>query len=234
MEAAILASGLDITSRTFVVDGVRNMRPEYWKCQAAGGNYGEVTIPNAHLFALWQVKHPTITLPQGDLMIGYRNSVAQTMARRACVGVSFPICTNVSLFGDDIVFSKKNTCGQRDFDLIALRGVQDKVLPMFETIQDQLDRLQSKTWGGAERRSATLALFEQGVLPTRYITPLRDLWEDARLGGHKYPEVEENWGNELGLMHSCTRVIQAEKGIRRQAKASQAVSRFFQFGVAAA
>ncbi len=214
---ALEFSGLHILDQTHVVDGVRTMRPE--------GNYGEIVIHQAHLFSLYKVAHPTIELPDGDLLVGYRNSIAQTMARRACVGVSFPICTNVSLFGDDLVFSKKNTTRQTNIFQIALDGVRNKVLPQFETIEGQLDKLRSRTLWPDRRRSETLRLFEDKVLPAKLVTDMRDMWADLEAS----PEVFEDRHNALGLMQACTRLIR-DLPTRRQAEASQKISRWFGFG----
>ena len=220
MIQAIEDNGLQLDSQIHVVDGVRTIGNR-------GGNYGDVTIPEAHLFSLYRVSYDGLS----DLLIGYRNSVAQTMARRACVGKSFPICSNVSLFGDDIVFSKKNTIGQTNIRQIAYEGVRDKVLPAFRTIEEQLDNLRGSTLGNNRRRAMTLSAFEQKVLPAALIPEMRDLWANETMSDDA-PEVYEDRFNQLGLMQSMTRVTR-DLPTRRQALASQKISRFFGFGLAA-
>lgn len=216
MLSAIEDNGLSLIDQTHVVDGVRSFDRD--------GNHGQVTIPGAHLFSLYRVSY------QGrpDLLIGYRNSIAQTMARRACVGKYFPICTNVSLFGDDIVFSRKNTTGQTDIDRIAFEGVRDKVVPAFQTIEERLNALRRRTLSEWARRSMTLGMFEDKVLPAKLIPAMRDLWAD--LSPETAPEVFENRDNALGLMHSATRITN-DLGTRLRANASQRISRFFGFGL---
>jgi hypothetical protein len=221
MIEAIEANGLVLQDQLHVVDGVRTM-------QSYGGNYGEITVPEAHLFSLYRVTYDG----RPDLLIGYRNSVAQTFARRACVGKHFPICSNVSLFGEDIVFNKKNTIGQTNIHEIAFEGVRDKVLPSFRTIEEQLDALKSQTLGNVRRRAMTLGAFEQKVIPAKLIQPMRDLWADEDMAVNA-PEVYEDRFNALGLMQSMTRLTR-DLPLRRQAEASQKISRFFNFGLAKA
>ena len=228
MLEAIDSAGLTLKSQIHVVDGLRTMRRE------GGGNYGEITVPNAHLFSLYTVWYGEMD----DLLIGYRNSVAQSMARRCCVGKSFPICSNVSLFGEDIVFNAKNTVGQTDIFRIAREGVQEKVLPLFRTIEEQLEALRNRTMVGDTRTAEQHKLFLDGTLPVRYLTALDDVLTAAKEnrtddnGVLIYPEVTENIFNALGVMHAATRVIQ-DKGIRQQATLSQKISKHFGFGVAA-
>ncbi len=210
---AIEATGLSILSQQHVVDGARG-------ADGRSGNYGAITVSEANLFSLYKVAHPAFG-GNGEALIGYRNSVAQRFAASACIGVSFPVCTNVSLFGEDIIFNRKNT---RHANLPALmrEQVSTKVIPMLETVQDQLDRLANTD---VHKQACAWGAFAAKVLPANKLQAVDAILADPS----ECPEVWENDGNALGVMHTFTRVIR-DMPIRQQAEKSQAISRYFGFG----
>jgi hypothetical protein len=216
MQAAILDTGLEIISQQHVVDGARG-------ADGRTGNYGDIVISGANLFSLFTVRHPAFG-GDGEALIGYRNSVAQRFAASACIGVSFPVCTNVSLFGHDIIFNRKNT-RYANLPELMKREVGDKVLPMLATVQEQLDRLARRTIDSTEKRAIAWDAFACKVLPANKLGAVNDLLNDCS----EAPEVKANNGNMLGLMHTFTRVVR-DMPIRPQAEKSQAISRYFGFG----
>ncbi len=216
MIEAIEATGLEILEQTHVVDGIRNMDQ--------GGNYGAVTVPGANIFSLFKIRHPTVTIPGGDLMIGARNSVAQALAAQACIGVSFPVCTNLSLFGHDLLFKRKNTTFAVMAEIMR-ETVAERVYPMLETVQGQIERLQSFKLTRVQREATVYRMVAKKALPAKMLAPMDAIFQSST----DFPEVGENFDNALGVMHAATRCIQTEK-TRRQAELSQSISRFFAFG----
>jgi hypothetical protein len=214
VEDAILATGLEIVGQQHVVDGLRTMTPH-------GGNYGKVTIPGANVFSLFNVRSEKLG---EDYLIGYRNSVAQAFAAQACIGKHFPVCTNVSLFGDDIIFRRKNT-RHANLDTLIMAEMTDKVVPLLETVQEQLDRLSGASLTQEQARAMAFTAFAEKVVPAKLIGDVEGLILDPS----DAPEIWENEGNALGLMHTFTRVTR-DLGLRQQAEASQRISRFFGFG----
>jgi hypothetical protein len=215
MREAILATGLAIDSEQHVVDGIRTMGV------AAGGNYGDITIPGANVFSMFCVSSPEIGQ---DYLIGYRNSVAQALAAQACLGKHFPVCTNVSLFGEDIIFRRKNT-KNADLQTLMMREVSDRVVPMLRTVQEQLDRLAQFPMEIAHQKADAFDMFSRKVIPAKFMADFDGLIQDCS----EAPEIHENEFNALGQMHRATRVIR-ELPVRRQAAVSQAISRHCGFG----
>jgi len=220
MNMAIDQAGLTILEQTHVVDGLRTMTRE-------GGNYGEITVPQANLFSLYKIYAPELT---GTKLIGYRNSVAQAFGRSACIGEYFSICTNVSLFGNDILFNRKNTTNANAGQMID--WVVDRVAPMLQSVEEQIQRLRDLQLTNVQREAAMFRMFERKVLPNKYIQPLGEVARSE--DGEAYPEVVEAGGSALALMHASTRVIQAETSLRRQAELSQNIGSYFRFGKAMA
>ena len=220
MNMAIDQAGLQIIEQSHVVDGLRTMNRE-------GGNYGKITVPQANLFSLYKIYAPELT---GTKLIGYRNSVAQAFGRSACIGEYFSICTNVSLFGSDILFSRKNTTNATAQQMID--WVCQKVTPMLQSVEEQLEILREYKLTKVQTEAAMFRMFERGVLPHKYIQPLAAVARTE--DGDAYPEVVEHAGTAMGLMHASTRVIQAETSLRRQAELSQNIGTYFRFGKALA
>lgn len=225
MADAIERSGLTILDQLHTVDGVRNMT-------RSGGNYGDVTIPGANVFSLFKVSHPTLVIPGSDLMIGYRNSVAQAMAAQACIGRNVTICTNLELFGTDVIFRRKNTTFA-DLAQTMRAEVCDRVFPMLATVQEQVEKLRAVKLTRVQREATAFRMFEAKALAPKYLAPMANIMSACpEVLETEYPEVLADFDNALGVMSTATRVIQAEKSMRRQAELSQSVSRFFKFGAA--
>ncbi len=227
MADAIEFSGLKILDQLHTVDGVRTMSGA-----PSRGNYGEVTIPGANVFSLFKVSHPTINIDGSDLVIGYRNSVAQAMAAQACIGRNVTVCTNLELFGSDVIFRRKNTTFANLRETMRTE-VADRVMPMLATIEEQVAKLRGITLNRVQREATAFRMFEKGALAPKFLKPMAAIMNaDFEVKRDEYPEVLADWDNALGLMSVATRVIQAEKSMRRQAEMSQSVSRFFKFGAA--
>lgn len=151
----------------------------------------------SEMFATWEIQNQGNG--EGNFELGFRNSIAKTLAVGVCIGRHITVCSNLIFRGDFVIFRKHT--GALYFDEICVMAVE-----ALQTLEGQFDLLKQwqeglKNISLADSQVASLLLAGMGrpypILPPARFGEFKELYFDE---GSKYSRTMHGFHGALTEM----------------------------------
>lgn len=151
----------------------------------------------SEMFATWEIQNQGNG--EGNFELGFRNSIAKTLAVGVCIGRHITVCSNLIFRGDFVIFRKHT--GALYFDEICIMAVE-----ALQTLEGQFDLLKQwqeglKNTGLTDIQTSTLLLAGMGrpypIMPPARFREFKELYFDE---GSKYSRTLHGFHGALTEM----------------------------------
>jgi hypothetical protein len=183
-----------------------------------------VSKTNAALFGVLDLRRTGDQADHRGTAIGFRNSTDQAFGIMAVAGCRVFVCDNLTLSGDLIAISRKNTTRLDVGDAVAMGF--DRFTAHVGALEVQVARLESTVIQDGEAKRIVYDLFAARVLPVRLFDDVNRFYFDQT---DERPDCAPR--SLWGLHNACTRAIQDLSPIRAFG-ASAALGRAFELATA--